>query len=104
MGKSAFEIRMDYNRAIQQADTLLQIAKDLKGTANTRIEECSSQIAYNWEGVNASTYLRKCADLKQKIAKTADSLERTAETIKQMAKNTYDAEMKALELANVRTY
>lgn len=104
MGKSALEIQMDYNNAVRQANSLEETADRLKRIANKEFQDCISDISRNWTGENASAYLRKCNALKQDIGATADKLERTARSIKKMAKNTYDAEMKALRLAMVRKY
>lgn len=104
MAKSAFEIRMDYDRAVRQANSLDEIARDLKNTANRDLQNCMSQISSNWTGNNSTAYVRKCGVLKSNIVKTAESLSRTADTIRRIAKNTYDAEMRALNLATVRKY
>lgn len=104
MAKSSFEIRMDYNRAIAQANSLEQIAEEMRSSAENEMQDCMSQIAYNWTGNNAEAYLAKCEKLKQSIRKTAAKLERTADTIRRIAKNTYNAEMRALALAKTRKY
>lgn len=104
MAKSASEIRMDYNHAIRQADSLSRIARELRNSANKDFQDCVSEISYNWTGSNASAYVNKCNRLISNILKTADRLERTASTIRKIAKNTYDAEMRALRLALIRKY
>lgn len=104
MGKSALEIKLDYNNAIRQADSLSQIARELKNTANRELQDCVSEISHNWTGSNSNAYVNKCNTLKANIIKTSDKLERTADTIRRIAKNTYDAEMNALRLALSRKY
>lgn len=104
MAKSSMEIRMDYNNAVRQADSLRQIARELRSTANKDFQDCVAEISHNWTGSNSAAYIRKCNTLKSNILNTADKLERTADTIQKIAKNTYDAEMRALRLALVRKY
>ena len=104
MAKSAFEIRMDYDRAVRQANSLEEIARDLRNTANRDLQDCVSQISYNWTGTNSSAYVRKCGILKSNILKTSENLDKTADTIRKIAKNTYNAEMNALRLAKLRKY
>ena len=38
MARSAFEIQMDYRNAIRQADSLSEIARELKNTANSGLQ------------------------------------------------------------------
>lgn len=104
MVKSSFQIQMDYNNAIRQASSLEQVARELKSTADKDFQNCMSEISRSWTGSNASAYISKCRRLQEKIAATAGRLNRTADTIRKMAKNTYDAEMKALALAKLRKY
>lgn len=104
MAKSASEIRMDYKNAIRQAESLEEIAKELRNTANRDFQDCISEISYNWTGDNSTAYVSKCNKLKSKIIKTSDQLDRTATTIRKIAKSIYDAEMNALQIAKIRKY
>lgn len=104
MGKSAYEIRMDYNDAIRQADSLDQVAREMQKLANRNLQDCVSDISHSWTGNNSAAYIRKCNILKSNVLKTSDNLNRTADTIRRIAKNTYDAEMRALRLAMLRKY
>lgn len=104
MAKTSFEIQMDYNRAIAQANSLEQVAEQLKNSAEQDFQDCITEISYNWTGENARAYIEKCNTLKQSIETTARSLKKTAATIQKIAKNTYSAEMKALRLAQERKY
>lgn len=104
MAKSASQIRMDYNNAVRQADSLSQIARELRKTANGNFQDCISEISHNWKGSNSVAYVNKCNTLKANILESADKLDKTAATIKKIAKNIYDAEMRALRIALVRKY
>lgn len=104
MGKSAFEIRMDYRNAVSQAESLSEIAKELKATADSGLSDCMSEISGSWTGSNADGYIKKCDLLREKILHSSDKLQRTAEAIRKIAKNTYDMEMRALEIMKTREY
>lgn len=102
MAKSAFEIKMDYNRAIRQANELDSIARELRNTANNELQDCVADISHNWTGENSNAYVQKCNVLKSNIVSTAKKIEKTADTIRLIAKKIYDAEMFALRLALAR--
>ena len=104
MSKSVGEIRLDYNKAIQQADTLSGIAQKLRNMANKDFQECISEISHNWTGENSTAYIRKCEILKSNMIRTAEKLEKASSTIRQIAKNTYNAEMSAFRIAFARKY
>ena len=104
MAKSSFQIRMNYHRAIQQADSLLEVASELQRNADSDFQDCISQISGSWTGDSAAAYLRKCDLLRERILLSAKQLRKTAEAIKQIAKRTYDAEMRALRIMQQREY
>ena len=97
MAKSSFEIRMEYNRAVTQANSLEQ----MRNSAENDLRDCMSEIAGNWTGENARAYLQKVEKLSDSVRKTAERLKDTAEAIRKIARNTYNAEMQALELARI---
>ena len=104
MAKSSFEIRMDYNRAVAQANSLEQIAEEMRNSAENDLRDCMSEIAGNWTGENARAYLQKVEKLSDSVRKTSERLKDTAEAIRKIARNTYNADMRALELARIRKY
>lgn len=104
MAKGAFEIQMDYRMAVQQAESLREIARELQNLGNQNMQDCMAEISGNWKGNNSNEYISKCSLLKGNVIKTADKLERIANTIQRIAKNTYDAEMESLRLALTRVY
>ncbi|MCD8012060.1 MAG: hypothetical protein LUG99_02585 [Lachnospiraceae bacterium] len=104
MAKSASEISLDYNQAVGQADSLNEMARELRNAANVSIQECISGISGCWTGSNSAAYVKKCSQLKSDVLSTAAQLERTAAAVRTIAKNTYNAEMQALRLAQLRNY
>ena len=101
---SRYQIQLQYRTALQQASRLEELAENLLRTARTGVGETMSELQICWSGENARAYLAKGDRLKNKIIDTANELKRAAAAIRRIATNTYNAEMRALELANRRTY
>lgn len=97
-------IDLDYQRAIEQADTLEQIAGSLKGIADEDMSKLTKNLKQAWEGENADSYLAKVGILQSNVSKTSAKLTEVAQTIRQMADNIRDAEIANQQLAQTRTY
>ena len=104
MAKTAFEIRMDYEKTIQEAARLDEIADELASAVSGALSDSISGIQTAWKGDNANAYIKKCELLKTNIDKTVKKLRETANVIRKIAKTTYDAEMRVLEMARIRVY
>ena len=103
MAKTKATIQMDFNKANKQAEELSEIANALDNLAQKDMLNCFNSIGNNWKGENADAYIKKGNIVKGNIEKVAKDLKKAAETIRKIAKNTKDAEMAALEIANNRT-
>lgn len=99
MAKSIGVIRLEYNKAIRQAEELERVASELRNLANSDLDGCLGRISTNWTGVNATEYVRKGRKLKQKMLDSATNLTKVARTIRTIAKNTRDADLRAREIA-----
>ena len=97
--KTEAMIYLDYQKTMREADQLKAIASRLKTLSSSDLENCLGQVSSHWEGDNARAYVTKGRTVSEKITKTAAQLDRAADTIRIMAKNTYDAEMRALQIA-----
>ncbi len=97
--KTEAMIYLDYQKTLREADQLKAIASRLKGLSSSELENCLGQVSSHWEGENSRAYVAKGRTVSAKITKTASQLEQAAETIRTMAKNTYNAEMRALQIA-----
>lgn len=95
-------IEMNFSKAKQQASELEQVAKELKNLASDKMENSLSTISGSWESENATAYLTKARTVQEKISKCGTELQSTATAIRNIAQITYDAEMRALELAQTR--
>lgn len=102
--KTRFSIEMDFNKAKKQADELESLAKELKSVATSDYENTINQINANWQSDCSGEYIRKANTVKERMIKSANSLSKAADTIRQVAQNIYNAELASIELAEARTY
>ena len=97
--KTEASIYLDYQRTMNQADRLSEIASRLNTISSLDLQNCLGQISGHWEGENAAAYINKGRIVSEKINKTSTELRKAADTIRKMAANTYNAEMRALAIA-----
>lgn len=55
-------------------------------------------LSHHWSGEAATAYLQKCQHLSDKMTRTIQALEESAEAVQTAARAYYDAEKRALEL------
>ena len=101
---SEHSIRMDYERAKAAAAKLDDIADRIQRMMEHDYTELLGDVRYNWKGENADRFIVKSETLQGKMNTVVKRLHETADTIRRIAKNTYDAEMRALEIARQREY
>ena len=99
---SRWEIRMDFQQAMNQARRLDEIADRLEKVAKKSMEQSMQNLASAWKGTNASAFLQKEDRLQEKIKKTADNVHAIADDIRSVARRVYEAEMAAWRIANER--
>lgn len=104
MALSEGTITFNYNRAMQQANELDEIANSLSNLTTSDFEGTLQNISVNWKGENARQYLEKGECLQTDMCSTVCSLHSVASEIRTVAKRIYDAEMYALAIAREREY
>ena len=57
--KTEYQIYLDYNQAMRQADKLDELAAELEQVGGTKLGEALGQVRANWSGENADAFLRK---------------------------------------------
>ena len=85
-------------------DDNAQFAFGVYSQFGVEIEESIKNVERNWTGESGGCFVGKCREFSEKISNEADSLERSAETIENIALRTYNTEMKALDMARKRSY
>lgn len=104
MAKSLLVINMEFNKAKKQAEKLEEIARELDQTANNQMGNALAGINSAWKSDTAGAYLRKGEKVQEELRSRAKELRKVASTIKQIAQNTYDAEMTAYKIAQERNF
>ncbi len=97
-------IQFNYNKALQQADSLLNISNDIRKIATDKLNDSIQAIDKNWDGENSKKFLAKSKTLKDQIEDSADDIRKISDAIKKMAKEIYDAEMESIRIARMRSY
>lgn len=95
-------IIFNYKKAMGQANELVSIAKEVRKIADNSLADSIKTIDKNWDGDNSVKFINKGNKLKDKIADSANDIEKVAGAIKTMAKTIYDGEMAALRIARER--
>ena len=98
MALSLATIKMNYRQSIAQANKLSDAAEELRRLAETDLGNSLENIRGAWTGGNANLFIQKGDTLKGQLNKTAQSMENTASTIREIAKRIHDAEMMNLNL------
>lgn len=99
-----FTINMNYRKGMAHARRLGELAQKLRTESTRHMEETMTAVSQNWQGENAAAYLAKCRIQQEKMAKTADKLQKAADTTSRVVQNIYDAEKRAYQIAQERKY
>lgn len=94
-----YQIKANYNAANRTASELESIASSLVGVANSNLEATLSALRGAWSGENAERFLQKAYSVKNQILTTAKEIRSSASRLREAARNTYNSEMRALEIA-----
>lgn len=100
--KSSNEIRFDFQNAMEQAKKLDALAESIDRRAANKVEETAQSVHAAWKGDSAARYIGKTRQLSQQLHQTANTLRDTAEDIRSVARRIYEAEMRALRIAQSR--
>lgn len=97
-------IEITFSSAMSQARQLDQCAEDMLRLAGTNLETIKSDISMAWQGDSASAYIGKMDLTAANIQKTAQRLQDIASTLRTVATIFRNTELRAIELAEQRTY
>lgn len=100
MGKS--EIYSNYQQAIRQAADLEDIAVKIDRLAGDRMGETINGLKGAWQSDNSSQFYSKIGQVQRDIHAQAQRARKVAGSIREIAKEIRDAELRALELAKRR--
>ncbi len=101
---SRASIEFDFHKAQAQADKLDTVADQLARLSDHKFGSTMQHLSLNWKGENASLYLAKGGRLQEQMDGTARELHSIASEIRAVARRIYNAEMRALRIAQKRDY
>lgn len=99
---SEVTIQMNFSSAMRQAQQLENLAAELSRLSTNELSASLSAIAGAWKGDSSNLFLQKGNALAGQISDSAQALRNAARDIQSIARRTYNAEMRALELARLR--
>lgn len=94
----------DFIAAKRKASELERVAGNIRRLSNNNLQSECNAIDSNWDGEASEAFLKKVRTLQNNLAAQADALDRTADTIRRVAEMVYKSEMRALEIAQKRSY
>ena len=103
MAQSEYTILMNYTNAKKTATKLDSIAAQVKSNQG-KVVDTNHNIQQAWKSENATAYAKKVEIVSANLTTIEKNLKKIAETIRTNAKRTYDAEMRAAQIAKERNY
>ena len=97
-------IEITFGNALTQAKQLDICADSMEQVARSSLGTVESDLRATWEGVNADAYVQKLDLTAERIMKTAAKLREIAQTLRRVAQIFRESELKALDIAQQRTY
>ncbi|MFR4152405.1 MAG: hypothetical protein ACLUO6_07290 [Ruminococcus sp.] len=99
-----YQIECNYKLALKRADELSETARNIMKVSENISNDVMAGLEADWHGNSATDYKRKLNLFSAKVECEAKKLENIANTIRRVAKRTYDTEMQSLEISRKRTY
>lgn len=103
MDKTQYSIKMDYNNARREVNQLKDLAGKIE-RQKQKLLECRDRLSKYWKSDSATAYLNKMLERSEDLQAMANFLRQIADTAGTVAKNTYDADKRALDLAKQRSF
>lgn len=98
MGAAAFMISLQFDLTMKLADELIEEAEAVGKISSRDLSSYKYVVSSSWRGENSTAYVRKMDQLEGKITNNAAGLRSSGELIKRMARNIYEAEMRAIAI------
>ena len=99
-----YQIECNYRLALKRADELSETARNIMKVSENISNDVMAGLEADWHGNSATDYKRKLNLFSAKVECEAKKLENIANTIRRVAKRTYDTEMQSFEISRQRTY
>lgn len=99
---SLAEIYFNYNKAIQQAEKLENVARKLSKAADGNMENILGDVNRAWKSDSSPQYIKKGQKVQGDLRTTKGNLNNIAAAIRKIAKRVLEAELEAWRIANAR--
>lgn len=103
MGKTRKTILVEFRQVQEQTNALEECVMELNSIGK-QLQDLTAGLRGQWQGESADLYCQKCEALEGKLNRSAENLGKTSDAIKRAAKRYRDAELRAVELAEKRSY
>lgn len=97
-------IEITFGNALAQAREIEACADTMTQLAKNSLPGVKNELSAAWQGDSANNYMAKVDLTAGNIDKTAQKLYQIAETLRNVARIFRDSELRALELAEQRSY
>lgn len=97
-------IEITFGNAMTQANQLDACADDMIRLANNSMAGIKNEINMAWQGDSANAYLAKMDITAENIVTTANKIRQIAATIRNVARIFRETELRAIALAESRTF
>lgn len=102
MAKTMASIQIDFRKTIQKAEELDQLARQLENLAKGNFEGILQDIGRTWTGEASIQYRNKGRILEESMKEKAEQLRSIADSMRTVARETYNAEKRAIQIAGMR--
>ena len=99
-----WEILFNYQQSIQQAGRLEDIARKVDRLANNKMGETVDGQRAAWQSDSSPRFYNKIGQVQSDIRAHADNIRKVAKSIRTIAEEIKRAELRALEIARMRSY
>lgn len=91
-------MKFDYNKAIQQANTIEYAARTLKKAACSKFDSAINALSTAWQGENAYLFTNKCLEMQRDMKTQAEKLSTLADKLRRVAATIRETEEHAKEI------
>lgn len=98
------EIFLNYSQAMKQADRLDEVAQRIEKLVGEKIERTTDALKAAWQSDNSPQYIWKVKGVQKEISGNAKEIRKVAQNIRSAAEEMKRAELRALEIAERRSY
>lgn len=96
--KTTYQVKVTYNKANTQANKMDRIAANID-KKRQKLADDRRKLAGYWKGDNSDSYQAKMNQWENELSGIVTDLRNIAQTIREVARNTYNADMRAVQVA-----